>query len=376
MIKQPSRNFRYYHHKIKDRIRDFKVVAFKFIFDSSSIFLKTLSSEDPILVLRLDDKIGDSIAATGFLRELKKNNEKSKLIVLAGGGSVLIYKKLAFIDEVIPVKKGFFRTIYLYLKFRKIQFKYIINTSHMLTPRVLFLCSRLRAYKKATFLNLEFKMFNQHVIYNASVDHVTIRYENTLKALNNELGSVNLDYEIKLDPEQEQLARYEVQKLRERFKKVIILNSFAGARFRNFNQQTTENIVKDLIADKDVVVVSIGNHNDLPLAESWISALSSSQWLCYPGSYDLSFNFGLVKYSDVVITPDTALVHVASALKKDLVCVFREDGVSTIEKNCQIWAPYKTRAKVLYAPTSIDNPEDINTVNSHQIATLALGFLN
>ena len=45
----------------------------------------------PNLVFRLDDKIGDSITATGFLYELKNKFPRQKLIVLAGKNAAFIY---------------------------------------------------------------------------------------------------------------------------------------------------------------------------------------------------------------------------------------------------------------------------------------------
>lgn len=375
MSKEVKRSFRHLHHEVKDRIRDFKASLFEFLFGSNSCFIQSISLDDPILILRLDDKIGDSIAATGFLRELKNTNPQSKVIVLAGPSSALIYKKLSFIDEVLIVKKGFFKSLGIFLRLRRFKFKYIINTSHILSPRVIFLCSQLMAYKKITFLNAKSKVFNEHAFYDAAVDHVTVRYISILKTLNSKVNNYNLEYEINLDSDQENRALRLIQDLKIRFKKVIILNSFAGARFRNFNRQTTLDIITKLIVDRDLVVVSIGNHNDLHLAEEWISELKNDQWVCFAGEYDLSFNFGLVKYADLVITPDTALVHVASAFKKDLVCVFREDRSDSAEKNCLIWAPHQTRSRILYALPKKENPEDINSIDGALIAEAAFALL-
>lgn len=375
MSERQASRIRKIHHTLKDRVRDFKIVLFRLIFDKK--FSTSVKGDGlPILVLRLDNKIGDSIAATGFLRELKKNNNDSKLIVLAGKGSDLIYRKLSFVDEVISVKKGFFRALFLYFKLAGTDFKYIINTSHILSPRVIFLCSLLRASKKATFLNHSFKLFSHHVVYDQAKDHVTERYFNTLKAVESFTTDSSVDYEINLDAVKLKEAQAEIIKLREQYKKIVILNSFAGARFRNLNKKTTEAIVSGLVQDKDLVVISIGNHNDLQIAEGWIAKFASPQWISFAGAHDLNFNFALVKLADLVITPDTAIVHVASAFKKDLVCVYREDLPTSSEKNSLIWAPYKTTARIIRAPADPSQPEEINTLSPAEIVAAAKELLD
>lgn len=50
--------------------------------------------------------------------------------------------------------------------------------------------------------------------------------------------------------------------------------------------------------------------------------------------------------ADLIISPDTSLVHIASALGKPVLGIFQDDGIKSIE-----WAPRTTRSAIVIAPS-------------------------
>ncbi len=373
MLDAVDRFIRDLNHQRIDFMRDIKLDLAQMI---CTLFKRTSTEEKkqgPILVFRLDDKIGDGITATGFLAELKRHFPQNKLIVLAGPNSAFIYQQLAFMDEVFTVKKGLANSSDVYAKLKNTEFRFIINTSHLLSPQVVFLNSFLRAYRKLTFLNGTDTSFTDHVIYNKAVDHVTLRYQKILNLLG--ISDVRLDYQLTLKPSDDtKKAEQAITELRDRNEKVVLLNSFSGARLRNLNRQTTIDIVRGLLkAQPDLAVVSVGNRDDLVTVQKWITEIREPRWLCFPEGTSLAFNFELAKHVDLILTPDTSWVHVASAYKKPVVAIFRED--EAYEKNSLIWAPYKTKSRVIYAPFEATRPFDINTVSPQRIVKLALELL-
>jgi hypothetical protein len=125
------------NHQRIDQSRKLKIFLFNLIF-SPFTKISALNEAAPILVLRMDDKLGDSITATGFLRSIKNNLPNNKLIVVSGVVSSVIYKKFDFIDEVIVAKKGFINTLVLFFKLNIYKYSAIINTSHILNPGCCF----------------------------------------------------------------------------------------------------------------------------------------------------------------------------------------------------------------------------------------------
>lgn len=329
--------------------------------------------QNSILVFRLDDKIGDSVTSTGFLRALKESFPQSRLMVLSRYNAAFVYEGLAFIDEVIVVKKGFWSALKAYRKLSLHKYRYIFNTSHILNPQVVMLVSLLQAFRRFTFLNEAFEMFTDHVTYNPWRDHITERYHQIFNKIG--LTGVNLDYCLTLTEDPVALKVQEwFKSLRQQFNTVVILNSFAGARLRNFNQETTQNLVLGLLKTfSNLVVVSVGSSDDLPKAQKWMQQTSTSRWVCFPVAKSLRANCEMILQGDLVITPDTSFVHICSALKKPVVAVYRQDDAQ--EKNSMIWAPYHTRHAILFAPVDCNRPDDINTVDVHQIVQKATELL-
>jgi ADP-heptose:LPS heptosyltransferase len=344
------------NHRRIDFSRSFLLKVFKILFDQRRL-LPQADFDAPFLIFRLDDKIGDSVTATGFLKSLKIGYPQKKIIVAAGRTSAQVYRSLDFIDEVIILKKGFVSTLNFFLKMRNDSFASVINTSHILSPRVIFLMRFLKAVQKITFLNSNYRLFSNSIIYDIQKDHVSIRYEKILDVL--AIQNKNLDYIFQVPAEALAIAKQKIHEFGYLNKKMILLNPFAGARLRNFAEKVTQEIAHQLLKNENCYVVSIGNQNDLPFLLEWMQKRPHPRWVVFSDQTDFYFNCALVQLADLVITPDTAIVHIASALKKNLVAVYREDIGS--EKNSLIWAPYQTNFRQIMAPYDAAFPEDINT---------------
>lgn len=322
-----------------------------------------------IVVLRLDDKLGDSVSSTGFLRNLKNQNPENQLIVVCGISSYMVFKNLDFIDQIYKAEKGLLNTFLLYRKLRKHVYKYVINTSHILNPRSVFLVAMLRASRKIGFENFQARFFSDHVKIDFAREHVTDRYQNILK-VTGEANYQSLDYQVVVDAKALERAQIIVDELRKQYRYIVALNSFAGSRLRNLNQATTIKLVKELAKNPDICVLSLASEGDHRLIKVWKVTCGILSWHAHEELSLLDDNIAFMQLCDVMITPDTAWVHIASALKKKLLAIYRADAVDALEKNEIIWAPYKTEfIKVVVASN------DINDVQVAEVARLACKML-
>jgi|GEM_PF-2006802 len=385
---------RRWNHRRLDWMRAQKLRFMRAIFDPLSWRMSWASNaqreavlqneKKEILVLRLDDKLGDSVTATGFLRELKNTFSDCSLTVVAGPLTGQIYQNQPTIDRVLIAKKGFVSTLKLFFQLRSKIYNVVINTSHIMTPRTIFLMSQLRAIQKMGFRCHEYRLFTDHVEYDPLEDHVTTRYQNTLQALGGSAArDCDLSYELHIPLRWTEEAQSQLQSLAGQ--KIVILNSFAGARLRSLNEKISRAIVEGILrGDPGAVVISIGNHNDLPVIAKWIERAAEPRWVCFLGSTEFFGNCALIDKAGLVISPDTAIVHVASAFKKPQVAIFREDSkIAGAEKNSKIWAPtslgVSARVRVILAPDLHqlrgDEEPDINDVNVELVVNAALDLL-
>ena len=107
----------------------------------------------------------------------------------------------------------------------------------------------------------------------------------------------------------------------------------------------------------------------------WQAELHNPQWT-YFNYGSLDFNAALVAAADLVISPDTSIVHMACALKKKLVAIYREDV--TEEKNRMIWGPFGTEFVEVVAPKMSPENEDgdINSVNIPEVLNASIKLLS
>ena len=132
------------------------------------------------------------------------------------------------------------------------------------------------------------------------------------------------------------------------------------------NEQTTIALIQQtFINNKNCVVVSIAHAGDMKILKIWQKKWSHPDWLIFENMTTLMDNTALMSQADLIVTPDTSIVHLASALNKKLIAIFREDQGQ--EKNSMIWAPIGDHAKVIYAENLNSEHPDINQVNIQKV---------
>ncbi|MBC7419414.1 MAG: glycosyltransferase family 9 protein [Bdellovibrio sp.] len=367
---------RHLNHRRIDLGRTLKLSLMQSFFAPFSKFATT-DTQNLILVLRLDDKLGDSVSSTGFLRSLKQAYPNRKLVVVCGLATEDLFRSFNFIDEVKVSKKGLFSTIKLFKQLKKNSYKLIINTSHILNPRVIFLSSLLSAEKKIGFGDAAGGVFSEFIRIDFRNDHVTDRYLKVFQLLNlPDSNSRDFSYELPTYATALVKAKKEIEQLKDKYTYVVAINCFAGGRLRNLNLDTTKKIIEALSVYPDICIISLASAGDQRILKQWQSRIHSFNWSVFSELTSLAENIALMSLSDVVITPDTAWVHLAAALKKNLVAIYRADHESAVEQNSVIWAPYKTNfTKVTVQPKYGETDIDINQVNTGEVIESTLKML-
>ena len=78
-----------------------------------------------------------------------------------------------------------------------------------------------------------------------------------------------------------------------------------------------------------------------------------------------------IKYSDIILTTDTSIVHAANAFDKKMISLY-VDSSDREEKLSQIWAPnYRNGIQLLSKPK-----KNISSIETSQIEDAIKNFLN
>ena len=100
--------------------------------------------------------------------------------------------------------------------------------------------------------------------------------------------------------------------------------------------------VADRLIDKNKKVIFVGAKKDREKTEEIISLMKNKEKaINFCGETDIKQFFALVKRSDLVISVDSAAMHVAAAFNKKVIALF---GAG----NPRIWRPYCSRAEIIF----------------------------
>lgn len=352
-----DQKFRRWNHRRIDAFRRWRLQLFLSLFNQQNEGPET-PSEKRVLLLRLDGKLGDTITTTGFINALHESGYKVDIV--ARKANTFVYAYIKTPHRLYSLKKGILSLFVLLFKLRGHSYEALVCSTHITDPASLWLSRFVPAKTKIVFKNEEIEFFDVHIEKDFFEKHVTDRYQQSLKAITGNTSPTVEKYELSI-PE---AALTAAKKFIGDHKKVIVLNSFAGARLRNFSFATTKAIVDALT--QDALVISFGNDGDLHILREWKKHYHNANWVV-PHRGDFAFNAALVALANAVVTPDTSIVHLASAVGAPLVAVYRED--EGVEKNSKIWAPLDCKTldnkkghKIIYAPLP-----DINNVDISQI---------
>ena len=72
----------------------------------------------------------------------------------------------------------------------------------------------------------------------------------------------------------------------------------------------------------------------------------------------------LIKGADLIVSPDTSIVHLGKAFDKKMICIYRKE-LGKEDKNSILWGPNSEKAKIIFVEEKTKDGEeiDINHLN-------------
>ena len=137
------------------------------------------------------------------------------------------------------------------------------------------------------------------------------------------------------------------------------------------NMADLENILKIgkiIIEDKNNILIFIGEEKRRKELEKILKELVYNA--IFPVLKDIMETSYLISKADLVITPDTSIVHIAAAFKRKLIAIYRLDNRVENEVNRYLWAPnYKEAVQIFSRDFEVKNGEepDINKFDMKEI---------
>ncbi len=259
------------------------------------------------LIVRFSS-IGDIVLTTPVVRNLKNQVEGAEIHYLTKPQFAPILEHNPNIHKVHILKESFSETVNE-LKFE--HFDYLIDLHRNIRT------ARFKNRLKIVSVSFSKLNWEKWLLVNFKKNklpdiHIVDRYMDTLKVFDIENDKKGLDYFI---PEHDEVDITSISdELKEGYVGVVV-----GA-YHNTKKLTTEKLVS-ICKKSDKPIVLLGGPDNWQEGEL-IKTEVGERIFNTCGIYNINQSASLVKQANVVLTPDTGLMHIASAFKKKIISVW------------------------------------------------------
>ena len=326
-----------------------------------------------ILFLRYDGKIGDMIVNSLIFREIKKVYPDIKIGVVARGAAIDIIRENPNVDKIYEYYKDRKKIKDLALKIKEEKYDLLIDFSEMLRVNQMMLINLCGARTNIGLDRKDWELFDLSIESGKDfkwTEHITNRYLAYLIKLGLKKENIDISYDIYLKDEK----KYEdfFNEIKEN--KKIILNPYGASKHKSFNIETLENII-NYLKDKDIAIILTyfgDKYKELEFLEK------KYKYVYIPKKIESILDTAiLIKKSDYVISPDTSIVHIASAFNKKMITVYPPKG-GKYGVDHLVWAPKSEYSRVIFCKDKIGTYDeiDINTFNFDEMKEEILKMIN
>jgi len=286
---------------------------------------EVISTPKNILFLRYD-RIGDMIITTPVFREFRKAYPNSKIYVLASKTNSEIIKFNPHIDRIfLNHKHSFVKDIPILLKLRKLKIDIAVEFDHSVVPHTIL---RLRIIKPKNIISVrkdgrygvsgkELKLYDQ---YSNKVqgEHARDVWLRTIRSLTGKVKDRR--YEIFLNEVSKYKSEQFIKQIDSDFNVGINLEgAVKGKRISFSDFEELANQIKKILPNAKVVLFCHPKKRDQLNKKIELSKLTNV-FLSYP-TFSIIDLCALVMKMNLIISPDTSVVHIASAFNIPIISI-------------------------------------------------------
>lgn len=344
--------FRELNRRKNALLRKLKTWVAKFLLDEANpncFSPKDLPSIRKVLFLRNDNKLGDMIVSTFSFRELKRQLPSVEISVLAGPNSAQILQGNPYVDHIFIYKKGLRNLFKLGKLLKQERFDLYIDLDKQPTAHTLYLLYCILPRFAFGFNRQGYQLYNITCSFSFA-SHITQWHSKVFESLGLQVPSGG--YDLYLPSDSVVRAEAFFQSLPQR--KNVVVNPFAASRHRCLSAEQIKMLVKLMPAYNIVLVGEAARLKNLCQSLKDIGV----NLFCQPENTSLFDVFALIQAGDLFVSPDTGLVHAASALEKKQVCIYKSSDFI----NQKVWAPLGSAA-IVNAPDEFTDLDMVLVVN-------------
>lgn len=308
-----------------------------------------------VLFLR-PDRLGDVIISTPLFRLIKKRYPFLEIVVVASKRNYPIVKRLPYVDKVILYRKNPFLFLASLVRvfLRGYDFACDLMDIPSVTSAVYLIFSRAK-------FKLGFSQkpggYNVNFAYNVTVpllikeeSHIIERTAQILKPFGIDFSQFELRPDFPLNEQELRYGKVFIDKIKKRYGDSIFIvgvNISAGKETRWWGTENYIELIRNIVSNLYFVVLMC-EPKDEGRAQKIRACFGDGVELA-PVTKDFSAFVSILKHIDLLVTPDTSLVHISSAFGLPVVGLYPSDY-----QNLVSWRPYLVPHRVVQAKIKDD----------------------
>lgn len=317
---------------------------------------------DSIVIMRDDGKIGDMVVSSFIYREIKKQYPNIKIGVVTRKGATDIIKDNHYVDKIYEYKKDSSYLKNLANEIAKEKYDLLIDTSTILREKQIMFINKCDCKINLGVDKEEWQLFDISVPEEKN-SHITKRFINILEILG--IKEIQSNYDIQISDEAlvkvEKKIKEEENILEASGKERVILNPYTASKHRNFNRKNIEKIIEILLKYRENELYLLGHgENKKEILE--IKEKIKNKRVHYIELNGIQEVIALIKNCELIISPDTSIVHIGVGLDKKVIAIYREDIVGN---NSILWGPNSDKAIQIFSKENKD--DDINNFDMRKL---------
>lgn len=307
---------------------------------------------EKILFLRQDGKIGDYIVSSFVFREIKKQHPNTHIGVVCTEQNAFLFRQNPYIDQLHLVKKRrILHFIQCGLALRKMHYDAAVDPTVMLRNRDLLLLRLADPKTCVGYQKTDYRIFSLNVTQNHL--HFADIYCQALQLLG--FRQINTDYDIPFNADIAQKVRSFLT--RNSLHGFIAVNFFGHGSNRRFETEKIRAFLDYLTQNSRLPILLL----TYPQVTEQLKQLAEP----YPKVFidektdNIFYPIEYIRHCSLLISPDTATVHIAAGLNKPLIAFYSGD-----QQNFAHWHPNNKAETHI-----IRYHKNINEVQPEQIET-------
>lgn len=283
-----------------------------------------------ILIVRQHNQFGDMLATIPLFRAIKENYPDCKITLIASAENYFALKKNLLIDELFVFnKKYFFNPFYIYSLYKVLRKNYdlaIVPVTVAISTTSCLLAGFSKAKIKIGPNSLDGKFNQMFYIFNYRFDlnwkknpdsHVSDFILDIIRPFG--ITTKNLSSQINFDKRDNLVANEFLQKLKDDGKTVIGIHAGAGKPQNRWSVFNFIKLVNRLEKEFNAVIYFTGSSADKEIIEIIRKEFPEKGYFLNKTVPQLA---ALISKSNLFISNDTGVMHVAGATETPLISLF------------------------------------------------------